>query len=212
MAQLLAIGDVIKATIICADSEQASYNTVYYEVTGVGATIAVLGDFAESFSTAVEAPFKAILSDTAAYGGVRTQIVFPLPLKAAALNYLHQGPGTGGVIGMARQASSLITWRTDLAGPGFRGRIYLPFPPTDAAQGGGFASAVFQAKCQAVADAIRNFTAVAGAAGATATVRQILWKKAGQVKTPVISGTAGNLFATQKRRGSYGRPNSPPTK
>lgn len=209
MAQVLAINDVIRAQIICADNEQASFNTVHYQVTGVGVSTATLEDFCGNWSALVAPKVKPLIWNGASFNGVIGQVISPLPLMARFLEDADSGVGTAGAIGAPRQATGLIRFQTDFAGPGFRGRNYLPFVSTTSVQSYGTATNLYVANALVLSEAMRTFTAVSNA-GRTATVRLGLFKRAGSVFTPVVSTSASPDFATQKRRGTFGRANNPP--
>jgi hypothetical protein len=209
MALVLAINDIIRAQYVCSDSDQASFNTVHYKVTGVGGTPATLDDFAATWEAAIHALVKPLICNVSSFDGVIAQVISPLPLMARVFSTIHQGVGTGGAVGQGRQVAGLIRFRTDFAGPGFRGRNYLPFPSTSASQLYGTPTAAYNTAALALADAIFNFAAFA-VGGRTATVDMGLFKRAGSIFTPVTNVSASPDWATQKRRGTFGRPNLPP--
>lgn len=206
----LALNDVIRAQYVCSDAEQVSINTVYYQVVGVGSPAATLEDFAVNFSTRVAPLIKPIINNVAIFQEVIAQVINPLPLKARVIENGDSGVGTGGAIGIARQAAGLIKFSTALAGPGFRGRNYLPFVPAALCAGGGFPAAGYNAGALALQVGLLSFVALSNG-GRTGTVQQVLWKRAGSIVTQVIDGSTSGRFATQKRRSSYGRPNTVPT-
>jgi hypothetical protein len=209
MAQLLAINDVIRAQIVTVDNEQAAFNTVYYKVTGVGVSVANLHDFAVNWSALVAPKVKPMIYNGATFDGVISQIISPLPLMARDLYSLDSGVGTGGAIGAPRQSAPIIGWRTDFAGPGFRGRMYMPFMSSSHLAGYGLASNAYVALMVILANAIQGFTAVSNG-GRTATVEQVLWRRAGSITTPVTSNVTSPDIGTQKRRGTFGRANLAP--
>jgi len=209
MALALAINDIIRAQYVCSDQEQASFCTVHYKVTGVGVSVGTLNDFAINWSALVAPKIKPLIANTAAFDGVICQVVSPLPLMARVLYGADTGVGTGGAVGQARQVAGLIRFTTDFAGPGFRGRNYLPFPSTTSSQTYGTPTAAYIAAALVLADAIRGFTAVANG-GRTATVQMGLFRRAGSLFTPCTGDDAGSDWATQKRRGTFGKANIPP--
>lgn len=210
MALNLALNDVIKAQIVCQDFEQVSINSVYYKVTGIGSPAATLADFCRNFSAAVAPVVKPLISNTAVFMEVVGQVVNPLPLMARVVDSGDLGDGTGGAIGMARQASGLLSFYTDQAGPGFRGRIYVPFPSTSAARLYGLCTTAYTDDLNALGDAMRDLIAVSSG-GRTATIEMGLWKRAGNIFTPITKTEGRGVFATQKKRGSYGRANTVPS-
>ena len=209
MALTLALNDVIRMQYICAAFEQTSVNTVYYLVTGVGSPAAVLDDAVENFGVMVSALVKPLIENSASYSESIGQVIRPLPLMSRVIDNIDAGAGTGGAIGQGRQVAGLISFHTDQAGPGYRGRNFLPFPSVAACQLYGLPTAAYVTAAQALADGLRNFTGVS-LSGRTATVAQCLYKRAGAVATVVVKSVAQGAFATQKRRGSYGRPNNVP--
>lgn len=209
MALNLAINDIVQMQYVTSDSDQASYCTVHYKVTGVGVSIATLQDFVTSFSTLVAPKIKPMLSNTAFFAGIMGQVISPLPLMARATTDGDSGAGTGGAIGQPRQVSGLIRFQTELAGPGFRGRNYLPFPPAAANQLYGAPTNAYIAFALVLSEALRNFITVTQG-GRTATVQFGLFRRAGSIFTPIISTSAASDWATQKRRGTFGRPNLSP--
>lgn len=209
MSQPLAINDIVRLQMICADNDQASFNTVYYQVTGVGVSVATLEDMVANFSALVAPLIKPLIYNGASFDGIIGQIISPLPLMARVLNGNDTGIGTGGAIGLARQVAGLIRLRTDFAGPGFRGRNYLPFPSNSHNQAYGLPTNAYVAAALLLATDMKAFTSVS-VGGRTATVRMGLWKRAGSVFTPITSVDAASDWATQKRRGTFGRPNIAP--
>jgi hypothetical protein len=209
MPQILAINDIIKAQYVCSDSEQVSINTVYYKVTAAtGATVDVL-HFATAFEVEIAPAIIPCIANTAEYQEVICQVVNPLPLKAREISHALSAPGTGGAVGQARQVAGLIAFYTDLAGPGFRGRNYVPFPSTAASQAYGVASTAYTTALNNLGSAINGFATASQGAGSV-TVDHVLYKRAGQIATPVVRVVSRLFFATQKKRGSYGKANQVP--
>jgi len=209
MTQALTVNDIVKVQLWSHDAEQAAVNTFHFKVTAVGGLIATLEDMLASIDSAVSTLYKAILNQNATFDGILGQIVFPPPLMVHAVNVTGAGGGGGGAQGAARQVSGLIRWGTPLAGPGGRGRNYLPFTAADDSDGIGKPTAAYQASAAAFAVAMSSFTAVS-AGGRTATVAFGLKKRNSGIINLVTSGNVEPKWATQKRRGSFGRPNASP--
>jgi len=209
LAQALAVNDIIKAQLWSSDSEQASVNTFHYRVTAVTGIVPSLTDFLTVFDTTAAAPYKALLSNHATYNGAVAQIVFPLPLRVAEKTSVSAGAGGGAGAGLPRQACGLISWTTPLAGPGGRGRTYIPFLSDADTELNGQASAAYKALAGTFATAISVMTNVPGGAG-SATVELGIRHGTTASFTAFTGGSVSGQFATQKRRGSFGRPNSSP--
>jgi hypothetical protein len=108
--------------------------------------------------------------------------------------------------------SACLTLLTGLAGRKFRGRLFLPFPgPAD--------STVTQnpVPTDAYVGKLTNFGVnvvssfdIDDGAGNTAHLSPIIYHRSGGGSSLVIGFRANKLWATQRRRGDYGRPNLPP--
>jgi len=209
MTQALAVNDIIKAQLWSHDAEQAAVNTFHYQVTAVGGVAATLEDFCDLWSGAVFLAYKALLNQIATFDGVLGQIIFPLPLFTSVKNTGDAGVGTGGATAGPRQTAGLISWKTALAGPGGRGRTYVPFPSNSDVDTDGTPNATYVGKLGDLDNALGAFTTVS-AGGRSATVAiGIRQSKTGNF-VPFNAGVNNKKWATQKRRGSYGRPNSSP--
>jgi hypothetical protein len=209
MTQALAVNDIVKIQLWSHDAEQAAVNTFHFKVTAVGGLIASLEDMIKDIDDTVEALYKAILNQQATYDGILGQIVFPPPLMVHVVRTTNAGAGTGGAQGAARQVAGLLRWGTPLAGPGGRGRNYLPFTSNADSDGIGVPTAGYGANATAFAVALSSFTTVSEG-GRTATVAFGLKKRNSSTFTAITSGNFEQKWATQKKRGSFGRPNSSP--
>jgi hypothetical protein len=209
MSQTLVVNDVIKAQIWCQDNEQSSVNTFHYKVTAISGPAPSLEDFLGQWSGVVMGPMANCIADLAEVVGCRAQIVLPLPLFTAIQTTGAPTPGLGGAVGSARQVAGLISWRTALAGPGGRGRTYLPFVSASDMTGIGLPTPEYVARATAFGTAIGNFKSVTSGGG-TATVAVCIRNLKKGTQTVITEGVIQTKWATQKRRGSYGRPNSNP--
>lgn len=221
MAVPLTVGDVVLARIWCdtgAGGGQASCNVLHYIVAAIGAIPANDLDVATTLDTLVHTDFKACLCSEAAYRGVQAQILNPLPPNAA--KYLAQftiantGPGTSGVAIMPPQVCGLISIQTANAGQAYRGRTYLPWPSTTDDTGTGTPNTPYLANAVAVSNVISSGLAVS-ASGRTATLVRIILHRKGKNGTtpgpsPVTNASVAAKWATQRRRGDYGRQNRSP--
>lgn len=211
------VGDVYQLKTYYYDvvARQVGVNCVYGMVTaetGVGADAAAI---ALAWDNDIQAAAKACLSSGAAYRGVTAQqMTNPLPVFAASI----VNAGNGGVAGsmLPPQISMLISIRTALAKPRWRGRIYPPFVPASLADANGAMTAAAQVLLQTLANKYQIIT-VAGAGADTSTISLAhrAWSNA-PVKPKVYayalttSANADADFATQRRRGAFGATNIDP--
>lgn len=205
----LALNDIVDLTLYCSISNQASINRFFWQVTAVGGTPATVQDAANELDAFYAPLYKAILANTALYNGVTAQVVFPLPIMVRAIADANSGFGTAGLDVCPKQVAPLVAYYTALAGPGFRGRTYLPFPATADITTLGEMAAGYRTNANVIA-ASRAADFAISVGGRTATLKPGLWRRSGNIFTPIILAFTRGKVATQKRRGDYGRANSSP--
>lgn len=207
----LEAGDLIQFRIWTTLAEQAAVNTVYYQcgiVTGTAPSLLVA---TQQFGLIVVGLLPDLLPDVVNFNGVQSAIVNDNP-RTVGINEPIDAPGTAGSLALPRQSAGLISWRTAFSGPSGRGRMYLPFPPVDDDATIGLPSAAYKTAATAYANALRTLTSFAGLSGDVAVALTLAqYRKPIYVATNHITDfTVPLKWATIKRRGSYGRPNSSP--
>jgi len=119
--------DILECTLATRhESGQNGLMICHYQITDIGVGVALEG-CAEAISERFSADLKALISVRARYEGVRLRIVHPTPSDVV---FSVNGEGDGEVTGdcLPSYVSSLISLRTGIAGPSYRGRKYVPFP------------------------------------------------------------------------------------
>jgi len=218
MANFIGLNDVVIARVWCSDEEQASVNTFCYQCTEIAFSDATDDEIATDLDTLLSPLYADILNTSTKYNGVQ---VYKLNGNLNGTPY-QPGVSVAGAtfgtvtgLGLPRQTCGIISWNTSLTGRRYRGRTYLPFPPSGFDSGQGFPSTPAITAYYNIASAIRNYvlTSMTGA-----TMEQQLYHRGRQYSTPPIPGqitpmrawTNPAKWATQRRRGSYGRANSSP--
>lgn len=213
MAVNILAGDLVKFSVWCTDGDQASVNTYWYQCNSiVGSGVSDL-TAAQEFEVGMAPLYKVNLNNNADFNGVQCQIMRAgRPFIAQQSNALV-GVGTGGAIALPRQTAGIISWRTDKAGQAYRGRTYLPFFATDSDVGNGTPNAGTQANILAIA----NFAVVLNTLGTGGNTSHLIFslkhsapKGVQPLADPIILGKVPPKWATQRRRGSFGRPNVSP--
>jgi hypothetical protein len=129
------------------------------------------------------------------------------------MSILLAGAGTGGTDALPRQVAGLTAWKTALAGRAFRGRTFWPFPSAAFDTGDGVPTAAAVTAYTNLAVEALNFVTVGDVTNRSIIalvirnkpVRGVPW-----TSTPVTVGTTFNKWATQRRRGTFGRANVSP--
>ncbi len=210
MSVILQPNDRLEVRTYCKDGEQGSVNTVFYRVNAITGTVTD-EDCAVAFDSVIAPLIKARIYSGALYPGVTVRVANKLPLPVAALDNTHAGAGTAGAIGLPRQSSGLVDFRTALAGPGGRGRWYMPFPAADDNQAQGIPTNGYVTLMTTFGDALLAVVTIgAVVGGGSADVELVLWSRKFARMTPILATYGSTSWATMKSRGSFGRPNSGP--
>jgi len=207
----MALGDVYKARFCCYTPSQIGLNVTHWVVTaetGVGASHA---EIADKFNTEFAADYKAVISSNASYRGVGITKVLPLPVSAETANVTADGFGAGGLNLAPTQSSGIITIKDGLAGRAHRGRIYIPFPSADSVDPAGAPTIVYRANMLTLMGEFANVQ-VCGVGANTTTLVLGLYHRlpAPPTATIIAQLSVPAKFATQRRRGQYGKTNVVP--
>lgn len=206
MATLINEGDVWQVEVLTKAQEQLGVNVLAFVCTE---TDNVASD--ESMAQAAEARFaplyKALMSVGAAFSGVRVRKMFPVPMPVPTTSGVLSGAGTVPGDILPRQVCGLIKKWTILAGRANQGRVYVPFPSEADSGNTGYPTTDYLTRLQALATAYANgFDADPG--GTNCFMSPCLINKDFPAQIPLVSAaTARNAWATQRRRGTFGRPN-----
>lgn len=206
-------GDIMELRTYCwyPPRFQLGINVLHYLVlstTDVEGSVINLTPAAEGIAAAADGPYIAALPETAAFLGCELQRISP------TTSVTGEGGGSeawGLVVSDAlpTQVSGLVQLRTNLPGRSGRGRFYPPFPPVSENEPGAFPSAVFTAVLQNIGDffgALSSF----GDGTKTATIVLGVWSPTNDTFEAIEDVVAQDAWATQRRRGQYGRPNDMP--
>jgi len=211
--QVINVNDFIILKAWTSDTDQASVQRVWYfcnASAGAGATDLQLATQANATLAPI---YKTILNNNATYHGIQTQLYRLGQPFAAQQDSSSTGAGTAGATAMARQVAGITTLTTAYSGRRYRGRIYWPFPATAADTGNGVPTAGYLTILDSLGIYLIN-TIVVGSGGNTSTLIPVLQHAAGKTPTPaptpLLDALPVGKWATQRRRGSYGRVNVSP--
>jgi hypothetical protein len=217
----LAAGGLLRGRVWTryADERQAAVNTVHYFVSAVGTTPATDDDAALALHDIIHLSYPPLMSSLTSYRGVQMQILSPIPPFQALFVEGFFGDdilGTSGETSLPSQTCGLVEYQTGAARQRGRGRSYLAFPATANDDGTGKPSAGGRAAMLAIASDLSAGLSVSRD-GRTATLVRVL--KHGKDKDHVqifpywtaVTGHSVSVFwATQKKRGNWGRSNLSP--
>lgn len=196
--------------MFCITQSQLGENVLHYEglsFVGTGGTIA---DAAARISTVLAPLYKPLLHPAATFYGVMCRQVFPLPKSISYADATGAGSGTGTGGALPKQVSYLISKKSETPGRKGQGRLYVPFPAggdndtATAAPNAGAMVKLIALRAQLVS------TLTIGAGGNTSVISPILWNQTEVRIVPITAMFAVQEWATQRRRGDFGRKNALP--
>ena len=209
------VGDILQIRTVCYTATQIAMNVLHYRVSALVNVGLTLDQIATAFSFDVAGKYKALMSSISKYRGVGVCNLMP-PRTVEYVSTAHDGPGLGTTGNVPTQTSYIIRNRGNLAGRQGVGHIYPGFPRLDYSSIGGTPTAA----------AVADLTQLAEQLGPTVTLEQgasttimdlIIRNKDTQLPlpqtptgTPVFQMYPATIFATQRRRGSFGASNIPP--
>jgi len=210
-AFLIPIGGIVRVVTYCKIPGQVSTNTHKWQLT----TLTSGASFPSSpFITAMDAQlagdYNPLLSNDAEYYGSQVYLLNPIgpPPRPDHVN-VNNNPGTGGAGLLPSQSSGLISLYSTTLGKIGQGRTYIPFPAVGGNSADGTPTPTYVSDLNVLAATLKtNFAVVDG--GITATFRPCLYRGGTDVPRFIESSNAQDAWATQRRRGAYGRLNKVP--
>jgi hypothetical protein len=216
MSAALSIGDVLIVEVYCNDPgvTQTAVLRRYWFVGNPSSSPSGVSflDVAAYFDALLGPLYRAVLNDNADYYGTRCRRQWPVnvPLDGWGSSDASFGLGTAGAVAAPTQSCGLIKFEGAFIGKRAQGRQYLPFPATADVVGAGVPAASYITRANAIGTALSSLQ-VLTAGASFVTLQPVLWSPANPTLTvPITSGVAEGAWATQKRRGSFGRFNKPP--
>lgn len=202
-------GDLLEVNVYCLQTNQISINRLHYTVTALTTPGVSVADCLPEIDTAIHAAYKDVLSSAAKYAGLSGRIVYPVLRKSTYdYNKTNAGDGTQGFNLMPRQVCGMFTKVSGVPGRKGRGRLYVPFPSTDAqAATGDFPTAGYMVNLGVLA-AISFSLINVGVGASTCVLKPTLYHVADPSQSVFwVGATARRKWATHRSRGDYGKPN-----
>lgn len=203
-------GDILEVEVLTLQGNQIGVNMLHYAVRTTVAPVPSLQQIANAVDNALHIQYKQILNNTATYRGVAVANVSGLRTTQFIANP-NAGGGSAGASALPTQVRGVLSYYTQLAGPRYRGRSYIPFPPTIAGDSSGMPTAGYVTFLAILLVAIVGPIVVPNGGG-SASLGLVVAHRNGLVYTgsDVVTAYARNKFATQRKSGAYGRPNLNP--
>lgn len=199
------------STIIQFDAQAAVLNRYYKAVNPVGGGPNPTDlEFAIQFDLLAQSLYKALICNAAAYlGCIVRRVSGTPPLELGVFTTVSSGSGTAGATAMAKQTAGLISLTADFAGKTYAGRQYVPFPATADDQGAGVPTPAYRVLCQSLLSMLLG-TITLTRVGTTIDMVPCTHTRGSNFTAPFTNGKVGRYWATQRRRGDYGKANKSP--
>jgi len=203
----IVAGEIYLATFYSWVDGQLGLTGVHYSAGPVIGVAPTYGDMAYQLQTVNDSLFQAVMAVAADILGCRvTQVrpvVTPHPLAGVATS-TSSGSGANPV--MPTQVSGIISVKGPFASRKGVGRNYVAFPSTVEQDADGTPTAAYVSQLQTLANSLYSSINITGAGG-SCLMDPVTWTRATATANVVSSNTAKKLWATQKRRGDFGRQN-----
>lgn len=212
MSQIVAEGDVLAVEVICYLPGQISINRSHWRCASVTGTPLVLFiDVAAAWNTAVANIYKTIMAAPAKYYGVRCRRIFPVGVDRWQFVNASAGFGTAGATLLPSQSSGLLSLSGSVFGGKGSGRAYLPFPASADNDTDGVPTAGYVTRASGLVPLYTAPLVVSSSpAGGTATLNPVVSGNTGDPANRITEAVVRTAWATQRRRGSFGRLNNLP--
>lgn len=202
------INDVFQVVIGCRFGDQLGLNVRhYFSFASAGTGAVTLTGIANGFAAALGPLYQGVLSESAEFRGVVVQKIKPLPMGMPALSSLGVLPGLRSGDPLPRQIAGLISFQTAFAGRRMRGRSYIPFPAESDNEPDTTPSVTYITALSFLAAQLISLVTVTEGANSEQLMPVIFHRDTTSV-TQILTATANDAWATQRRRGSFGRPNA----
>jgi hypothetical protein len=207
MPYTLQVGDILRVTTACAMTNQVGFNNFTYRVSTIVGASATDQDVANTLDGVVSGLYKLVLGNNASYYGLKVQKFHPTPVTLPAVSATNTGIGLMASECLPGQVAGVYTGRTALAGPRYRCRFYAPFPGRTANDvTTNVPNATYKTALKDVADYMYAPRTVSSGLNSALLV-PVIWHRATATTTDIIARQASGKWATQKRRGNWGKPN-----
>lgn len=208
---LFALNQIWQLRVACYITGQAAINTFHYKVGALnGAPKDV--DVIDVFDNALAPLYKTLLNANAHYRGVSLSRVFPAPRTKPVVRVVNDGPGVVAGDLLPSQVCGIISATTDFAGPKYRGRAYIPFPGEVDNLVGAVPTATYVASAQLLANKVfGQWLGIGLVAGVNdVTLDPVIFHRTGATSDLITGSKSKAAWATQRKRGAYGRLNPIP--
>lgn len=210
MAVFIADQDIWRTTLVVTHTDQTSITDLHYRAGNIVTGGITDAEWLTIFNGVVIPLLLPVLCNSANYIGTYCQRLFPLPILPRAIDKSAAAVGTAGATPLPPQTAGLTTWYTAKAGRAQIGRTYWPFPATAMSTTTGQPAGGTVTNYIALAAGVRaGVTPAVGFSGSCDMLLSILHRNT-SLTDQIQTSLSHQSWATQKRRGAFGKPNTSP--
>lgn len=200
-----ALLSIIETVMVSRTTDQLGLNIRHHQVTQIVGQGFTLGQWVTLMAGVIAPLYKNVIAPQATYVGTLARLVGIGPVSASAWDTAGTGIGLGTGDMMPKQTAGLIAYTTAFAGRGSRGRTYVPFPTEGMNDPTGVPAATYRTAVDSIAQMWMGIRTIGGPDGGTGT--PVLFHKRTGGATLLLAYQVSSRWATQRRRGDYGRTN-----
>jgi len=202
----MSVGDLYEFRIFSTCQDQVGMNVLHYKVSTETGTFPPPSAWPNTFMDNISDDYCQLLNTDAALALVLVQLIGVVPPGPIYNSTLAPISGTGGDGILPKQVSGLIAKKTQLGGKANHGRIYIPFPYIEADGAGGKPVPDYLANLGDLGDLLAPDISF-GTDPNTVTLQAQIYHRESNTTTPWTSCVVRSKWATQRRRGDFGKQN-----
>lgn len=209
----IAAGDLLVTKVYCTAGDQTAINVRFWDVSAV--TMAITDQQAtDAISDKMGTLMKPMMGTAGNYYGcsLYTRVVNSrAPIALLGNSTVNSGTGSTASDVLPRQVSGIVAFKGSLLGHSVKGRAFIPFPPEVNNNANGHPDATYTGLLAALGTMYQGPTTFTHLiSGATITLRGKLVPLSGTGDVAITIVTPRAKWATQRRRGDFGKVNAPP--
>jgi len=197
---LIADGDLLEAKLLFKSDRDGALNVRHFRavIQGAGGTF-THAQAAQAIKTQYGPFYAPMMASVARLVFVTVQRLSPLPKTDAEFSNDVPVSGTSGSDMLPRQTCGLLSLRTGVSGRKNRGRMYIPYPSEAMNTDQAFPTAAYVTLLTAMGTNVLDDVDI-GTPTAGFILQPIIYHRATNTATSIISTIAREDWATQRRR------------
>lgn len=206
---MIDVNDIIELVPYCTQDDQAALNVLHLKCTATVGGPFTESDVANAIAAYYTSRYVGLLNNNAYFNGV-TLRRWLSPGWGAYYYKALRVQGLAGADALPRQDAGIISWRTPISGRRGRGRSYVPFPAEADNDTTAIPGATYMSNLASLANRIITTGALVITGANVATFNLVIYSRDLGTFEQVDHFVTPRKWATQRRRGSFGRPNRIP--